>query len=163
MGRKSLDNALSTGLLSIGQVCKLTAISRTTIQRWVDRRDIESFNIPDTNEIRINAHSLYMFLLTEGFPITNAVKQAADNYKKHFYQQDDSVVVNLLTPSQPKNMPAKNMLGKIFPVPENIPDANLIENLDVTETDIAIIPPSESEPHPDELPDEENHEPPCPA
>lgn len=111
MAHKTIDKAIQAGLLSIGQVCKLTELSRTIIQRWVDNKYVESFNIPDANDIRINANSLYLYLLQEGYPVTHSIKQAADNYRLKYYQ-NKLIEKPLITPSN-------NHLKSIFPVQDS--------------------------------------------
>lgn len=84
MTRKSFDETLASGLLTISNVCKLVDVSRTIVQRWVDNNELKWFNIPGSRDVRISAQSLLDFLVANDYPVSEDIKKAAICYNERF-------------------------------------------------------------------------------
>lgn len=84
MPRPSIDENLSTGMLTLPNVAELIGVSTKIVRRMVDQGMIKSIQLPASREVRVSGLSLIKYCEECGMEIDKRLTDAAKVWKVKF-------------------------------------------------------------------------------
>lgn len=102
MARRTLEQNLSTGILTPGNVAAIIGVSVVTVHNWIRGGLLFADNIPETREKRISAKEVVRFFQRNGKQVPQELSKSAEIFEQTY---NDDFSLKSIFPQQEKSNP----------------------------------------------------------